>query len=90
VGTALRAFAGSADGEVEVELGAEPLAMLVRMIRQLRPKRARPEALDRARLLAVEEQRIQGMRTGERGGPVVAVFPVAAIWVEPAPTEAGA
>lgn len=89
VGTALRAFAGSADGEVEVELDAEQLAILVRMIRQPRPKRARPEAFDRARLLAVEEQRIQGMRVSERGGPVVAVFPVAAIWVEPASASVG-
>jgi hypothetical protein len=90
VGTALRAFAGSADGAVEVELDAERLAALVRMIRQPRPKRARPDAFDRARLLALEEQRIQAMRASERGEPVVAVFPVAAIWLEPAPAESGA
>lgn len=84
VASSVRAFATHPDGAVEAELDGAAMAGLVRLIRTPRPKRTRPAGLDKQRLLALEESWVRTMRATLRGEPVAAVFPIAAIWVQPA------
>jgi superfamily II DNA or RNA helicase len=84
VSAGLRAFVASADGTVDAELSNTALANLVRLVRAPRPKRTRPGGLVRERLLALEESWLRKLRAARPGEPVAAVFPVTAIWVQPA------
>ncbi|WP_437322379.1 S8 family serine peptidase [Sorangium sp. So ce394] len=83
VDTSMRYFLTSASGEVDLPLEPAAAADLVRAIRAPRPKRSRPALLAADALRDREERRIEALRRIQPGDPVVAVFPLAAIWIEP-------
>jgi len=74
----------SPDGEFQQRLTSESGADLMRLIRRPRPKRQRPAQLAGTRLQDVERQIAADLTTPEPGKPAVGLFPVAAIWIEPA------
>ncbi len=84
ISASVRAFVTDAGGGADAELSDTALAELLRMIRLPRPKRNRPTDLDRAGLLALEDSWVRRLRATRPGEPVAAVFPIAAIWIQPA------
>jgi len=83
VGASVRAFVTGFGGGY-AELSEAALAELVRMVRAPRPKRTRPTGLSAERLLALESRWVHTLRATRPGEPVAAVFPIAAIWIQPA------
>jgi len=90
VGTELHSMLQAPDGGVEQTLSADALATLLRSLRTPRPKRSKPSALNSEALLHQEALRISAMQTRKRGEPLRAVFPIAAIWIEPTEDAVGA
>jgi superfamily II DNA or RNA helicase len=76
-------FLSSPDGEEVLQLAPSTTASLIRSLRELRPKRTRPTFLATDRLLEQETRRLNDLKAARPGDPVNAVFPVAAIWLEP-------
>ncbi len=84
VSSSVRAFVTDVGGASDAELNETALAELVRMMRSPRPKRTRPTGLNRELLLGLEDSWVSKLRITRPGEPVAAVFPVAAIWIQPA------
>jgi superfamily II DNA or RNA helicase len=72
----------AADGKSSIRLPSNAAAALIRLLREPRPKLKRPE-LDRAVLLKFNDERIAELRQTAQEGALSAVFPIAAIWIEP-------
>ncbi|MBK7077260.1 MAG: DEAD/DEAH box helicase [Myxococcales bacterium] len=84
VGASVRAFVTDSEGRMDAELTDATLATLVRMVRVPRPKRTRATGFDTPRLRALEDAWVGRLRVTRPGDPVAAVFPIAAIWIQPA------
>ncbi|BDG02816.1 helicase-related protein [Anaeromyxobacter oryzae] len=82
VGTSLRCW-GFRPGIAEVALTPRQAAALVRLLREPRPRKNAPATGELAGLEALDERLIASMRLGQPARPVPAVFPVAAILIEP-------
>lgn len=79
----LHAWLVVADGSSSHQLTAAATAELIRMIREPRPKLKRPVDLGVAGLRQFDRERVDGLRHEMGRGLLNAVFPLAAIWVEP-------
>lgn len=82
-GSTLRVYCCSVSGDVEKELSAEESAALMRILVQGRASRSRAVECNGERLIEQEEHRIAALRASKPGAPANAVFPVAALWLEP-------
>ncbi|MEO5731956.1 MAG: hypothetical protein ABI134_33555 [Byssovorax sp.] len=82
-GSTLRVYCCSTSGDVEKELSAEESAALMRILVQGRASRSRAVDFNHERLIEQEEHRITALRASKPGAPANAVFPVAALWLEP-------
>lgn len=80
----LHSWIVSSDNALESRLTPAQTASVLRMIRRPRPKRTRPESFNTEALLLSEATRLQSLRSRKPGDPLVAVFAMAAIWIEPA------
>lgn len=84
VSASVRAFVTDLDGIAGVELSDAALAELIRIVRTPRPRRTRPAGLNKERLLGLEDAWVRRLRGTRPGEPVAAVFPIAALWIQPA------
>lgn len=83
IAASLSAFLLTETGSRESEVPAALLAAIIRVIRAPRSKRTLPASLDVDALLDRETEIINRLRSSQPGEPVRAVFPIAAMWLEP-------
>lgn len=75
-------------GAVSVALAPAAVAQTMRLIRSPRPKRTIPSGLVGDALLAFERGCLGDLARQHPNDPFAAVFPIAAIWIEPSPDRA--
>lgn len=80
----------SADGTNNIRLDAVGAAELIRLIRSPRPKRTVPSKLDSNALLTFERDCLAELARKSPHQPFAAVFPIAAVWIEPTSDRVGA
>jgi hypothetical protein len=90
VGTTFHAFLATRTGGDRQALSSAAAASLIRLLRSPRAKRTPPAGLDSRILLEQETAVIGDLQKRDRGEPLHAVFPIAAIWIEPTEAPAAA
>lgn len=83
IGSELALFVTSASGGTVTRISGEQSAEIIRLIRKPRPKRTRPTHFDGTVLLDLERRLASELAASAPGDPVIGVFPIVALWIEP-------
>jgi len=83
VDTELRCWLTDQAATTVVVLNPDSVSKVLRLIRNPRPKRTSPSGFDVSQLMDFEIARLQELARSQAADPFSAVFPIAAVWIEP-------